>query len=336
MGNTPSGTALRRSTSGKDQNTEYYETVHASTIQGNDWPEFVQNLKKHISDEELIKNEWEKLAEKERERSASKDLFMIAQKDSNREKNRYYNILPFDKTRVHLQATEGVEDSDYINANFVNGLNGEDMYICCQAPLDNTFVDFFRMVWETDASIIVMLTRFIEGGKLKASDYLPPLNEDPMKHGDFYIQTLTQEPKDDGAYIVRKITLRKSGVERTITQFHFVAWPDHGVPEDASHLLNMMSEQNTLFNQDRSHPVVVHCSAGIGRTGTYVIVSNVLEQAQNAIAENRPPPPFNLMKVVHELRGMRSGMVNHYDQYFFCYKTILTYVERLLQNPVNK
>lgn len=125
-----------------------------------------------------------------------------------------------------------------------------------------------------------------------------------------------------------------------ITQFHFLAWPDHGVPDESEPLLEMMLSANKLHEESHSkYPIVVHCSAGIGRTGTYVIVSTIVElinySVLKIIVDNvwqlkqdpKVPPTINLMKSLHQIRGMRSGMVTHKDQYEFCYKTVLAYIQ---------
>jgi len=112
-----------------------------------------------------------------------------------------------------------------------------------------------------------------------------------------------------------------------------LAWPDHGVPENPKELLEMILQVNKLEDeQTNKTPTVVHCSAGIGRTGTYVIINHILELFTTAVIKDiSKPPSLNLMKTVHSLRGMRSGMVNHIDQYYFCYSSISAHVENLLQ-----
>jgi len=194
--------------SGKiDSTAEYYQLLADSTVSGETWQELSDNLKKHAKNEKQIEKEWQKLSEKETEKNVCLDLFSAATLTVNREKNRYVNILPFDSTRVKLQTLEGVEGSDYINANFVNTDNR--MYICCQAPVEQTVVDFHRMLWESNCSIVVMLTKFVEDGKIKANQYLPEMDEDPAKFGEFYTQVIKEESMNNGTYIVRKFMLKK-------------------------------------------------------------------------------------------------------------------------------
>jgi len=271
----------------------------------------------------------QKLNEKQQEtQNNSQELFSTAQLEINKEKNRYYNILLYDSTRVKLAPIEGVAGSDYINASFVN--LSERNYICCQAPLSDTIEDFHRMLWENNVETIVMLTRNIEDGRIKATDYLSALNE-PKTFGVWKVDVLKEETHPaESAYIRRVFTLQKGEEKRTITQFHYMAWPDHGVPENTTPLRNMSVSVNELEEKNPKAPTVVHCSAGIGRTGTYIIINSILDEILIAQQKNAPPPAFNLMKIVHSVRSMRPGMVNAYDQYEFIYRTLLSHIQQQL------
>jgi len=330
MGNTPNKES--------DPSTEYYQLVSESNLTGNTWEELVQNISRHI-ESGAIDKEWEKLGEKEAERTDVEDLYSAARAQHNMEKNRYINILPFDSTRVKLNSVEGVKGSDYINANLVS--TGERVYIASQAPMENTLHDFHRMLWENNVKIIIMLTRFVEGGKIKATEYFPPLNDPPKKYGEFEVQVTNEEGVKD-FYVIRKFVLQKGEEKRIVTQFHFLAWPDHGVPEESAPLLEMMLRAEKLQNEANPNlPMAVHCSAGIGRTGTYIVVNAIADQIDNSIRKDKiKPPTINLMKTLHQLRGMRSGMVTHKDQYEFCYKVVLAYLLKVIVDnnlmPPNK
>jgi len=188
------------------------------------------------------------------------------------------------------------------------------------------------MLWENNINIVVMLTKFIEDGKIKAAEYLPSMDEDPKKYGQFHVEVLSEEKVNRDQFIVRKFILKKASERRTLTQFHFVSWPDHGVPPEGE-LLDLILQVNKLEDQNSGKvPTLVHCSAGIGRTGTYIIINSVLELITEAMKEEKKvPPTLNLMKNVHALRGMRSGMVNHIDQYLYCYQAIGSHIERLVE-----
>jgi len=317
-----------------DPTAEYYQLLVDSTISGETWKDLLENLKKHVENKKAIEREWLKLAEKDNENSVCMDLFGSAASSVNKDKNRYLNILPLESTRVKLELKEGVVGSDYINANFVNTENR--MYICCQAPLEETIEDFYRMLWQSNCSIVVMLTKYMEDGMVKATQYLPDVNEDPIKYGPFHVEVTSEEPMNNNDYVLRKFILKKNTERRTITQFHFLAWPDHDVPKEPKGLLDMIVQVNKLEDsQEKRVPTVVHCSAGIGRTGTYVIINSILESISEAMKnENTKPSPINLMKALHSYRKMRSGLVNHVDQYYFCYNSIIGYIEELLKNNV--
>lgn len=314
---------------------EYFQLLEDSSISGNTWPELSANFKRHIQDEEVIQREWQKLEEKEEENNCneSSSLYTAAFHPLNIDKNRYINILPFDSTRVKLSQKEGMEGSDYINANFVSCENRH--FICCQAPLDSTIEDFYRMLWEAECKIIVMLTKHVEGGRIKASVYLPETGETPLVCGDFILSITKEESMNNGVYVVREFTLKKNSEVRQLTQFHFLAWPDFGVPDEPKELLDMIVQVNKLekeINTKSSSPTVVHCSAGIGRTGTYIIINSTMELISESIKKDKlKPPPLSIMKSVHSLRGMRGGMVNHIDQYFYCYNAIAAHIDHMIR-----
>jgi len=312
-----------------DRTAEYYQLLTDSTISGTTWKELSDNWKKHYSDQKIVETEWEKLADKDTEKNVASDLFGAATLSVNREKNRYVNILPFDSTRVKLAPQEGVEGSDYINANHIS--TEKRKYICGQAPLDHTIEDFHKMLWENNVSIVVMLTKLIEDGKIKASEYLASMDEDPRKYGQFHVEVLSEESVNKGTFIMRKFVLKRDSERRTLSQFHFMGWPDHEVPAEQE-LLDLILQVNQLEDESASKgPTVVHCSAGIGRTGTYIIVNSVLELITEAMKNDKTKPPsLNLMKNVHALRGMGSGMVNSIDQYVYCYQTIGAHIDRLI------
>jgi len=308
----------------------YNKMIADSNITGSTWEELEEKLSKHIADTTTIEKEWEFLQRKDDVISRNEFLFTAALQPANKTKNRYLNILPYDTTRVKLAPIEGAPGTDYINANWVK--SGERAYICTQAPLEHTVDDFYRMLWETKTRTIVMLTRFAELGRIKAHEYLPKVGEGKMKYGDIEVEVLSEEPSKDETYVIRKIKLTKAADSTNMIQFHFIAWPDHGVPDISDPLLDMAMVADQMTPPSQETPTVVHCSAGVGRTGTYVIINSILEQITNHMKLNpNTPPVINMAKTLQDLRTMRPGMVNHIDQYEFCYKTILAHVQHLIK-----
>jgi len=308
-----------------------------ANITGSNWEELENNLDKHIAEPEMLEKEWECLQEKDELVTQNESLFTVALSPYNKGKNRYMNILPYDSTRVILSPIEGVNGSDYINANWVT--SGERVYICTQAPLEHTLNDFHRMLWESHPKALVMLTKHVELGRVKAHDYLPQLGE-PKIFGDIKVEVISNEPSKDDTYIIRKIILTKGEEKHDLIQFHFTAWPDHGVPDVTEPILSMALTVDEMCPPSQStikSPTIVHCSAGVGRTGTYVIINSVLEQITNHMKNNpNEPPTINMAKTLHDLRKMRCGMVNHFDQYKFCYKTILSHIQHLIKERNNQ
>jgi len=315
-------------------NSEKWEDIYAkliseSNIIGSTWEELAENLSKHIEETTLIDKEWEYLQRKDDLITRNEFLFTAALQPANKAKNRYLNILPYDTTRVKLTVADPTS-TDFINANWVK--SGERTYICTQAPLEHTVDDFYKMLWETNTRTIVMLTRFAELGRIKAHDYLPRLGEGKTKFGEIEAEILSEEPSKDETYLIRKIKISKGTETHNIIHFHFISWPDHGVPEISEPLLDMAIIADQLTPPTQDTPTVVHCSAGVGRTGTYVIINSILEIITNHMKlKPNTPPIINMAKTLHDLRSMRSGLVNHIDQYVFCYKTILSHVQHLIK-----
>ncbi|KAL9967588.1 hypothetical protein ACROYT_G025850 [Oculina patagonica] len=187
---------------------------------------------------------------------------------ANKYKNRYANIVAYDHTRVLLNPIEGVAGSDYINANFIDGYNRQRAYIAAQGPLMETFDDFWRMMWEQMSSVIVMLTKLEERGRRKCDQYWP--ERGTRNYGQ--IQVTLKETLNMSHYTVRKLVMTHKMYpddERVVKQFHFTAWPDHGVPSHPTPLLSLVRHTFSA-NRESIGPMLVHCSAGVGRTGTFI------------------------------------------------------------------
>lgn len=255
------------------------------------------------------------------------------QRPENRGKNRYKNILPFDHTRVILQEVEA-GNTDYINANriaYVSSDGSDDHstnrkeYIATQGCLQNTRTDFWQMVWQEKTRVIVMTTKEVERGKPKCQKYWPDLNGTDS-FGPFTIKTISEETHHD--YILREFLVSKSNNakdERKIFHYHFQAWPDHGVPSDPGCVLNFLHDVNLKQGnlEPRSAPIIVHCSAGIGRTGTFIVIDMIIDQIKRLGFESE----VDIQRTVQMVRSQRSGMVQTEAQYKFVYLAIQHHIE---------
>jgi len=260
-------------------------------------------------------------------------LFEAALSGENIDKNRYQSVLPPDNSRVILK-NDGF-GSDYINANFVNGIhsNSKQLYIATQAPKPDTINDFWRMCWEQNVHIIVMLTNLEEGGRIKAHQYWP--NFGTKQFGSWFINL--QSVRETEAYVIRTLELTHGFTgghkpndehceKRIIYQYHFLIWPDMGVPDDATFLLEMIEEINHSAlklnpeSQTKS-PLLVHCSAGIGRTGTFVLIDTVIKKYREDGVHSIET--LDLQPILSNMRDQRPGFVQQKIQYYFCYQSII-------------
>ncbi|XP_018309941.1 receptor-type tyrosine-protein phosphatase beta isoform X2 [Mycetomoellerius zeteki] len=237
---------------------------------------------------------------------------------ANRKKNRYSDILPYDFSRVKLDVIDNDPNTDYINASFIRGYTGEDEYIACQGPKEETTYDFWRMINQYNINIIVMLTQLVEKGKEKCHQYYPTTGE-TFRYEDMIIRCTSE--LDFRTHTQRTLVLQKENKKRNITHLHFKDWPDHDVPEDFDPMINFcqIMRRNIIANKGS---VVVHCSAGIGRTGTLIAIDILLQQ----IRDNRKLDVFG---TVYRLRHHRINMVQRESQYAYIYNCI----KQVLKNP---
>ncbi|XP_058528289.1 tyrosine-protein phosphatase non-receptor type 3 isoform X4 [Ochotona princeps] len=240
---------------------------------------------------------------------------------ANVDKNRYKDVLPYDATRVLLQGSE-----DYINASYVNmeipSANLVNKYIAAQGPLPHTCAHFWQVVWDQKLSLIIMLTTLTERGRTKCHQYWPD-PPDIVDHGIFHIQCQSEDCTI--AYVSREmlVTNTETGEEHTVTHLQYVSWPDHGVPDDSSDFLEFANYVRSL--RVDGEPMLVHCSAGIGRTGVLV----TMETAMCLIERNLPVYPLD---IVRQMRDQRAMMVQTSSQYkFVCEAILRVYEEGLVQ-----
>ncbi|XP_067947438.1 uncharacterized protein [Watersipora subatra] len=283
-------------------------------------------------DAETLFKEYKQLREKgkqivENETEYSRSAGSIAE---NRAKNRYRDIVPFDATRVKLSQLAEKTNSDYINANYVQGIYGSNAYIASQAPLSNTVNDFWRMIWEVDVRVILMACNEFEANKLKCTRYWPGLTESDRTFGNITVTLSSLDKRDDGELLVRRLQAECDGIRRTIMQYHYTAWPDHGIPQNMAPILDMLSSARTYQPGDEP-PIVVHCSAGCGRTGTLLAIDFV----KNLLKEGRITEKLSVFDILLEMRRQRQSLIQTPEQYKTVYQAIMELFQQKLHTHSN-
>ncbi|XP_016392855.1 tyrosine-protein phosphatase non-receptor type 9-like [Sinocyclocheilus rhinocerous] len=258
--------------------------------------------------------------------------FTCALAAHNQERNRYGDVLCLDQTRVRLKARRN-ERSDYINASFMDGYKQKNAYIGTQGPLEKTYGDFWRMVWEQSVLVIVMTTRTDEGGRRKCGQYWPKEEGGQEVYG--HIAVVNHRVDKQAHYNQTTLELHNTETfeQRQVTHFQFLSWPDYGVPSSALSLIDFLGAVKhqqqwavqAFGSQWRGHPLgppmVVHCSAGIGRTGTFCALDICLSELQDV-------GTLNICQTVRRMRAQRAFSIQTPEQYYFCHTAILEHAQR--------
>ncbi|XP_004683616.2 PREDICTED: receptor-type tyrosine-protein phosphatase eta [Condylura cristata] len=244
----------------------------------------------------------------------------------NRGKNRYNNVLPYDISRVKLSIQTHSTD-DYINANYMPGYHSRKDFIATQGPLPNTLKDFWRMVWEKNVYAIVMLTKCVEQGRTKCEEYWP--SKKAQDYGDIIVANTSEIVLPE--WTIRDFTVKNSQTSEShpLRQFHFTSWPDHGVPDTTDLLINFRYLVRDYMKQGPPEsPILVHCSAGVGRTGTFIAIDRLIYQIEN---ENS----VDVYGIVYDLRMHRPLMVQTEDQYVFLNQCVLDIIRTQKDSKVD-
>uniref|UniRef100_A0A8B9K425 protein-tyrosine-phosphatase n=1 Tax=Astyanax mexicanus TaxID=7994 RepID=A0A8B9K425_ASTMX len=237
---------------------------------------------------------------------------------ANMRKNRVLQIIPYDFNRVILSVKRGQEFTDYINASFIDGYRQKDYFIATQGPLAHTVQDFWRMVWEWKCHSIVMLTELKEREQEKCVPYWPA--EGSVSFGEYSVELKRDTLCDTFSLRDLLLTYMPEKQTRLVRHFHFHGWPEIGIPSDGKGMIDLIAAVQRQQQQSGNHPIVVHCSAGAGRTGTFISLSNILERVK---AEGL----LDVFQTVKSLRNQRPHMVQTVEQYDFCYKVVQDFVD---------
>ncbi|XP_059391527.1 receptor-type tyrosine-protein phosphatase H-like isoform X1 [Carassius carassius] len=245
-----------------------------------------------------------------------KESSIAALLPENKDKNRFSNVLAYDSSRVHL-STNDEGDSDYINANYMPGYgNANRQYIAAQGPLPSTVNDFWRMVWEKRSQVIVMVTNCTESGRVKCEQYWP-LDYTPCLYGHLLVTIKSEDTFPSWTLREFNIKNKTTSETRTVRHFHFTAWPDHGVPTGTEELIQFRGLiRQHIESSFSAGPTIVHCSAGVGRTGTLIALDVLLQQLDKE-------KEVGISAFVQQMRLSRPLMVQTESQYVFLHQCIM-------------
>ncbi|CAF0962197.1 unnamed protein product [Adineta steineri] len=303
-----------------------------NNMNGNDYREFVKrdtkrstitNVYKSLNETEFLSKTHQEIKHEFRKMSnpPAKDTH-AAKDEKDLDKSRYRDVIPGELTRVKLQP-DSEDKHDFINANYVSGYNNQEKaYIFTQGPLQSTVKDFWRMIWQENISIIVMTTNIRESGTMKCYPYWPLETKDHLNAGLYQIQNETSDKYD--SFVVTTLILKKknNSETRTIYHAHYLKWPDHGIPTGTKDALLFLEKVEYYKQLTKTiAPILLHCSAGIGRTGTFCAIDMGIKRYLN---EKLIDIPSTVVKMRHE----RSGSVQTEDQYLFAHLALMDFIKQ--------
>ncbi|XP_016837188.1 receptor-type tyrosine-protein phosphatase N2 isoform X2 [Nasonia vitripennis] len=278
-------------------------------------------MEDHLKNQEKLDEEWAALCAYEAEPCST----AVAEAEGNAECNRPGAALPYDHSRVILNDLANLNNSDYINASTITDHDPRNpAYIATQGPLPQTAADFWQLVWEQGSVVIVMLTRLTEEGQAMCHRYWP--DEGSELYHIYEVHLVSEHIWCDD-YLVRSFYLKnlRTGETRTVTQFHFLSWPQNGVPKSSKTLLEFRRKVNKSY-RGRSCPIIVHCSDGAGRTGTYCLIDMVLNRMAKGAKE------IDIAATLEHIRDQRADMVATKQQYEFVLMAVAEEVHAILKS----
>jgi protein tyrosine phosphatase/Ca2+-binding EF-hand superfamily protein len=253
----------------------------------------------------------------------------VATLDVNTSKNRYAQIIPFDHKRVVL---DDGQEGDYINASWVSGFHNTQRYIVAQGPISNTVIDFWRMIWQEKVDVVVKLTKEVENGEEKSLRYWPDPNEEPatkdMKfvNGGWHFSITHISTERHESYTIRMFDVQCNEEMKTITQFCYDTWPDGRVPVTVHEFIHFR-ETVKMASDRTASPILLHCSGGNGRSGTYAVIDRVLDAVEKGIKSK----DLNIDFTIRSTLLCRLFMVQTETQYEFCFEAVLDGVRSCLR-----
>ncbi|XP_068165514.1 receptor-type tyrosine-protein phosphatase-like N isoform X2 [Antennarius striatus] len=277
-------------------------------------------MEDHLRNKDRLMKEWEALCSYQAEPSA----VSVAQSDANAKKNRCPDSVPYDHSRVKLKVENNPSRSDYVNASTIIEHDPRmPAYIATQGPLSHTISDFWQMVWENGCTVIVMMTALVEDGDKQCDRYWP---DEGSSLYHIYEVNLVSEHIWCNDFLVRSFYLKNVQTQetRTLTQFHFLSWPAQGIPTSTRPLLDFRRKVNKCY-RGRSCPIIVHCSDGTGRTGTYILIDMVLNRMAKGVKE------IDIAATLEHVRDQRPGMVRTKDQFEFALTAVAEEVNAILK-----
>jgi len=277
-------------------------------------------MEDHLRNRDRLAKEWQALCAYQ----AEPNTCAAAREEGNVKKNRHPDFLPYDHARIKLKVESSPSRSDYINASpIIEHDPRMPAYIATQGPLSHTIADFWQMVWESGCTVIVMLTPLVEDGVKQCDRYWP---DEGSSLYHVYEVNLVSEHIWCEDFLVRSFYLKNVQTQetRTLTQFHFLSWPAEGTPASTRPLLDFRRKVNKCY-RGRSCPIIVHCSDGAGRTGTYILIDMVLNRMAKGVKE------IDIAATLEHVRDQRPGLVRSKDQFEFALTAVAEEVNAILK-----